>query len=178
MYRWYTARILLTYSTLRYTVLAQIGGANSEAYVKHIAAPRFILGAICLLLLCAGTASAQLFPGRITGAVRDAQGAAVVGATVKLTNPSTGLERTDTSDQNGEFNFPELALGNYSLTVTKDGFQTSIIKDIITSETTVNTVTPVLTVGTVTSEVTVTSAPALIQTETNFSGGGHMGIQG
>jgi len=139
--------------------------------VKHIAAPRFILGAICLLLLCAGTASAQLFPGRITGAVRDAQGAAVVGATVKLTNPSTGLERTDTSDQNGEFNFPELALGNYSLTVTKDGFQTSIIKDIITSETTVNTVTPVLTVGTVTSEVTVTSAPALIQTETNYSGG-------
>ena len=139
--------------------------------MKHIAAPRFILGAICLLLLCAGTASAQLFPGRITGAVRDAQGASIVGATVKLTNPATGLERTGTSDQNGEFNFPELALGNYTLTVTKDGFQTSIIKDIITSETTVNNVTPVLTVGTVTSEVTVTSAPALIQTETNYSGG-------
>jgi Carboxypeptidase regulatory-like domain/TonB dependent receptor len=139
--------------------------------VKHIAAPRFILGALCLLLLCAGTASAQLFPGRITGAVRDAQGAAVVGATVKLTNPSTGLERTDTSDQNGEFNFPQLALGTYTLTITKDGFNTTIMKDIATSEVQVNTITPVLTVGTVTSEIQVTTTTPLIQTETNYSGG-------
>ena len=102
--------------------------------MKHIAAPRFILGALFLLLLCAGTASAQLFPGRITGAVRDAQGAAVTGATVKLTNPSTGLERTEVSDQNGEFNFPELALGTFTLTITKDGFQTTVLKDIVTSQ--------------------------------------------
>ena len=90
--------------------------------MKHVLAVRFIFAAVFLVLFCAGTSSAQLFPGRITGAVRDAQGAAVPGATVKLTNPSTGLERTVISDQNGEFNFPELALGTYSLTITKDGF--------------------------------------------------------
>ena len=139
--------------------------------MKHIAAPRFVLGTLCLLLLFAGTASAQLFPGRITGAVRDAQGAAIVGATVKLTNPSTGLERTEVSDQNGEFNFPQLAVGSFTLTITKDGFQTTVLKDIVTSQDQVNTVTPVLTIGAVNSEITVTSAPALIQTETNYSGG-------
>ena len=139
--------------------------------MKHIAAPRFVLGTLCLLLLFAGTASAQLFPGRITGAVRDAQGAAIVGATVKLSNPSTGLERTEVSDQNGEFNFPQLALGSFTLTITKDGFQTTVLKDIVTSQDQVNTVTPVLTIGAVNSEITVTPAPALIQTETNYSGG-------
>jgi hypothetical protein len=139
--------------------------------VKHIAAPRFILGALCLLLLCAGTASAQLFPGRIAGTVRDAQGAAIVGATVKLTNPSTGLERTDTSDQNGEFNFPELALGTYALSVGKEGFQTTVIKDIVTSQVQVNTIAVVLSLGTVTSEIQVTTTTPLLQTETNYAGG-------
>ena len=139
--------------------------------MKHMLAPRFLLAALCLILFSAGTASAQLFPGRITGAVRDTQGAAVPGATVKLTNPSTGLERTEVSDANGEFNFPQLALGNYTLTVTKEGFNTTVMKDITTSEAQVNTVTPVLTVGAVSSEIQVTAASPLLQTETNYTGG-------
>jgi hypothetical protein len=139
--------------------------------MKHVLAVRFVFAALFFVLFCAGTSSAQLFPGRITGAVRDAQGAAVPGATVKLTNPSTGLERTVISDQNGEFNFPELALGTFTLTITKDGFKTTVIKDIVTSQAQVNTVTPVLSVGTITSEIQVTSAPPLIQTETNSTGG-------
>ena len=139
--------------------------------MKHVLAARFIFAALFLVLFCAGTSSAQLFPGRITGAVRDAQGAVVPGATVKLTNPSTGLERTQISDQNGEFNFPELALGNYTLTVTKDGFKTTVMKDIETSQVQVNTVTPVLSVGSLSSEIQVTSETPLLQTETNYTGG-------
>lgn len=123
------------------------------------------------LLVSAGTASAQLFPGRVTGVVRDAQGATIPDATVKLTNPATGLERTVTTDAAGEFNFPELALGNYRLTITKSGFQTLVITDIETSQAGVNTVAPVLNVGAVTSEVEVSSAPPLLQTETNSIGG-------
>ena len=131
----------------------------------------FVLGVLCLTLVGAGTASAQLFPGRITGAVRDAQGASIPGATVKLTNPSTGLERTQVSDQNGEFNFPELALGTYTLTITKEGFKTTVMKDIATSQGAVNTVTPVLAVGTVSSQIEVTGETPLLQTETNYTGG-------
>src|SRR5947208_12918980 len=47
---------------------------------------------------------AQIFPGRITGTVRDAQGAVVSGANVKLQNTSTGLERSVDTNENGEFN--------------------------------------------------------------------------
>jgi Carboxypeptidase regulatory-like domain len=126
---------------------------------------------VFLILVCGFPTAAQLFPGRITGVVRDAQGAAVPGATVKLTNPATGLARTQTSDENGEFNFPELALGNYSLTVTKEGFKTTVMSDIVTSQVEVNTVTPVLSLGTVSSQIEVTSATPLLQTETNYAGG-------
>ena len=135
---------------------------------------RFLRLLLCLPLaaiLCAPAALAQLFPGRITGTVRDAQGAAVPGATVKLTNPATGQERSQTTDENGEFNFPELALGSYTLTVSKEGFKTTVMPGIVTSQVEVNTVTPVLTVGTVSTEIQVTSATPLLQTETNYAGG-------
>ncbi len=126
---------------------------------------------LVLILTCAGSSSAQLFPGRVTGVVRDTQGAAIPDAGVKLSNPATGLERTETTDANGEFNFPDLALGSYRLTVSKKGFQTIAITDIVTSQNEVNTVSPILKVGNVTSEIEVTSAPPLLQTETASVGG-------
>jgi hypothetical protein len=132
---------------------------------------RLWLGFLVGIFLLATSASAQLFPGRITGTVRDAQGAVVPGATVKLTNPSTGLERTVTTGPGGEFNFPDLALGSYQLAISKAGFQTAVLTNIRTSLGQVNTLAPVLQVGTVSSQVRVTAAPPLLQTETNSAGG-------
>ncbi|MFZ3265065.1 MAG: carboxypeptidase-like regulatory domain-containing protein [Terriglobales bacterium] len=99
---------------------------------------RFVTSGIVVRALCGSFAAAQLFPGRITGTVRDAQGPAVPGATIKLSNPATGQERTLASDQNGEFNFPELPLGTFRLTVSKAGFRTTVISDIVTSQGQVN----------------------------------------
>jgi len=133
--------------------------------------PRFAWWVLFLIVSAVSICTSQIFPGRVTGRVVDAQGAVVAGASVKLANPSTGLERSVTTDETGEFNFPELALGSYDLTVSKPGFQTTILKGIRTSEGQVNTLTPVLKVGTVNTEVEVNSAPPLIQTETNSQGG-------
>ena len=133
---------------------------------------RFSRIAISVIVFFAATGlAAQIFPGRITGTVRDAQGAVVAGASVKLQNTSTGLERSVDTNENGEFNFPQLALGTYQVTVSKSGFQTVVLTDITTSLSQVNTLSPVLKVGTVTSEVEVMSLPPLIQTETNSAGG-------
>jgi len=131
--------------------------------------PRIASLIICMIAFTAAS-FAQLFPGRVTGRVRDAQGAVVAGAMVKLTNPATGSQRSVTTDDSGEFNFPELALGSFDLVVSKSGFQTVVLKDIRTSEGQVNTLTPVLKVGTVNTEIEVSSAPPLIQTETNSAG--------
>ena len=139
--------------------------------MKKVSILGLLSAVIFLIVACALPSPAQLSPGRITGVVRDTQGGAVAGATVQLSNPSTGLERTETADENGEFNFPELSLGTYRLTVSKSGFQTTVVTDIVTSQGAVNTVTPTLSVGTVTSVVEVSSAPPLLQTETNSVGG-------
>src|SRR5215470_739570 len=130
-----------------------------------------VTSALLLWLVSGSVAEAQLFPGRITGVVRDAQGAVVAGATIKLSNPATGQERTIVSDASGEFNFPQLALGSFQLTVIKEGFRTTIINDIVTAQGQVNNVDPVLAIGTVTSQIEVSSSSALIQTETNELGG-------
>jgi hypothetical protein len=128
---------------------------------------------VLVLFACLGSTSlsAQSFPGRISGTVRDAQGAAIPGATVKLTNPSTGLERVVATDENGDFNFPELALGTYQVTISKPSFRTALLTDITTALGQVNTLAPVLSVGGVNSEIEVTTAPLLLQTETNSAGG-------
>lgn len=137
----------------------------------NVRAAWLLLVSVCFVLSCELFLAAQMFPGRITGTVRDSQGAAVAGATLKLVNVATGQERTGTSDQTGNFNFPELPIGSFRLTITKEGFGTKVVNDIVTSEGRVNTLSPVLTLGTVAEKVEVTSEPALVQTETNSSGG-------
>src|ERR1700674_2446053 len=132
---------------------------------------RFISLVVVVITFAVGCSVAQLFPGRITGTVRDAQGAVIPGATVKLSNPTTGLERTVTTDDTGNFNFPELAIGTFRLTITKQGFGTSVVTDITTSQGVVNTINPVLAVGSVSSRIEVVSTPPLVQTETNSTGG-------
>jgi carboxypeptidase family protein len=76
-----------------------------------------------VLLVCGGLLSgasagiAQVFPGRITGTVRDSQGSVLAGATVKLTLPSTGVERAVTTNENGE-----AALGSFGQIFFAKGF--------------------------------------------------------
>jgi Carboxypeptidase regulatory-like domain/TonB dependent receptor len=132
---------------------------------------RFASLVVVMIAFAFTSSVAQLFPGRITGTVRDAQGLVVPGATVKVSNPTTGQERTVTTDDSGKFNFPELALGTFRLTVSKEGFRTTIVTEITTLEGVVNNLNPVLAVGSVSSQVEVTSAPPLVQTETDSSGG-------
>ncbi len=139
--------------------------------MKSVCATRFVSAVVFVVLAFGLFAVAQLFPGRVTGTVRDTQGAAVAGAAIKLTNPATGQERTVNCDANGDFNFPELPLGSLRLTVSKEGFKTTVITDIVTSQRQVNNVNPVLAVGMVSSQIEVSSEPALVQTETNESGG-------
>src|SRR5580700_6500831 len=59
----------------------------------------------------------------IVGQVSDASGAAVPGATVKVTNKETGLRRSASTDDSGRFNFPQLKPGSYTVNVEAQGFE-------------------------------------------------------
>jgi hypothetical protein len=77
-----------------------------------------------LLLLCVAflTASAQEFRGSVTGKVTDPNGAVLPGATVVIKNVETNVEQTATTNSDGEYSFPLLQPGKYSLTVSAQGF--------------------------------------------------------
>src|SRR5260370_42017747 len=64
--------------------------------------------------------------GEITGVVTDSSGGLVVGATVTVTNPETGVTRTATTNTAGNYTFPSLLPGVYSVKSEMQGFQAEI----------------------------------------------------
>lgn len=68
-------------------------------------------------------ASAQDYTsGTLTGAVRDASGAPIAGASVVVKSLDQGFERASETDASGQFRVPLVPAGGYSVAITKDGF--------------------------------------------------------
>ncbi|MGH9841227.1 MAG: carboxypeptidase regulatory-like domain-containing protein [Blastocatellia bacterium] len=79
---------------------------------------------ICTLLLSAvSVINAQNISGSITGTVRDAGGAVIPNATVRLEQPATGLKREVVTTDKGDFVFTALYAGEYKLAVNANGFK-------------------------------------------------------
>jgi hypothetical protein len=80
------------------------------AWIRSLALMRnFVLTSIFFLSALALNGNAQTFRGTILGTVTDSSGAAVSGATVSVKNTGTGLLRTVTTDDDGNYSAPELA---------------------------------------------------------------------
>src|ERR1700692_2626986 len=69
---------------------------------------------------------AQVVGARLTGTVTDSSGGAISGAQIAIKNVATGVVNTVTSDSVGFYSEPNLAPGNYEVTVTANGFSTSV----------------------------------------------------
>jgi len=82
------------------------------------------------VVLAATTLVAQTFRGTILGVVTDPSGAVVSGASVKVKNMNTGLERVTQTSADGSYSVPELPIGTYSVTVSQSGFQTSVTSNV------------------------------------------------
>src|SRR5262249_38104676 len=76
-----------------------------------------------LLVLC-GTASAQSTYGLIEGRITDTTGAALPGATVTVTQPTTGFVRVVVSNELGLYRVLNLHPADYDITVERGGFAT------------------------------------------------------
>ena len=77
--------------------------------------------------------NAQTITGSISGAVTDANGGMIPGATVTLTSEKTGQSRGSTTNSEGRFNFAALQPGNYALKIERQGFQTLEQRGVILS---------------------------------------------
>lgn len=67
---------------------------------------------------------AQTTNGLLTGIVTDSAGAVVPDAKIEAVNQGTGAVRSATSDSTGTYIVPQLALGVYRVSVSKQGFAT------------------------------------------------------
>ncbi len=126
------------------------------------------LGAIVLAVLVAISgqpAAAQILYGSLTGNVTAPSGAAVIGATVTITQLETNQTRTTTTNDAGIYTFPTIPGGTYEVRVSAQGFRTLIRQSVTVSVNTVTRVDAQLEIGAVTESVQVTAEAALLQSD-------------
>ena len=90
----------------------------------------FRLRGACLSLLLlfvlgftVGSAYAVDVNARIKGTVTDPSGAVVPGAAVTATNTATGVKYPTKANASGDYLFPQLPVGTYSIAVSAPGFK-------------------------------------------------------
>src|SRR6266853_6251590 len=127
---------------------------------------------VVFVLLASVSSAAQTFRGTILGTVTDPSGAVVAGAKVTAKNVGTGLERTTDTSGDGSYALPELPIGNYTVTVTLTGFQTSVTTGVAVDVAGERRVDVALKTGQIstTVEVSADTLP-LVETTTNDLGG-------
>ncbi len=129
---------------------------------------------ITWLVLALGLAPAvfaQTGAGSARGAVTDAQGKAITDAEVTITNPDTAYSRSVKTDADGNYGFQSLPIGNYTLRVAKQGFNTFEEKGIILHVNDNLTLDAQLKVGTITETVEVTASTTQVElTNAELSG--------
>ena len=118
---------------------------------------RFLILILVVPLLPANAFGQTATTARVSGVVTDAQGGIVSGATVKLTNKATKAERTDATNSEGRYVFAAVDPGVYDLSVTAQGFRTSVVPDVKADITKVATIDVELQPGGAQEQVTVTA---------------------
>src|SRR5215210_7837066 len=76
--------------------------------------------------ILASPAAAQVDTGVIQGTVRDSSGGLMPGVTVTLTNVSTNTASQTVTNADGNFQFPALRVGTYSVAAELTGFSRGI----------------------------------------------------
>jgi Carboxypeptidase regulatory-like domain/TonB dependent receptor len=88
---------------------------------RLILGPCILLTAISFLFAYA-PARAQNATGRIIGTATDAQGAAIAGARITITNTGTNVHWNTVSNADGFYQVLDLPVGTYSVSAERDGF--------------------------------------------------------
>jgi hypothetical protein len=136
----------------------------TTTYWRRIAA--CCLVAFAALLACSTPAFAQQTLGGILGTVTDTSGAVVPDVKAVLVSGTTGLSRSVAAKANGEFAFSDLPVGSYTLTFTRDGFETSKYEGVVVQADRVSTLNVHMKVGSVSTSVEVTANPTLNSVDT------------
>jgi hypothetical protein len=125
----------------------------------------WLLLTLCIVSLLAVPMMAQKTSGTIRGVVTDPSGAVLANVPVEITNTETGLARTVTTNAQGEYVAPELAVGVYDVTVKAPNFKESVSKNVDLHTSSTQTLNIQLQVGSTSEQVTVAASEVQVQTD-------------
>ncbi|MEZ5354079.1 MAG: TonB-dependent receptor [Bryobacteraceae bacterium] len=113
---------------------------------------------------------AQLDTATITGVINDPSGSPVPGVAITATNQRTGLVHKAATNDEGIYVITALPIGDYDVSVTKEGFQSLRRPNVTLNAGTRARIDLALRLGQVTESVDVTAEVPLLQSETSNLG--------
>ena len=129
---------------------------------------RIFTAAFCLLPVVYGQGVSG--SASVAGTVSDATGAVIPGAAVTLINVERGSQQEVSTNEAGNYAYPDITPGVYTVRVSSEGFETQEITDLQVAVGQRAAVNVELAVGQVTNVVTVEAAAVLLETESNAIG--------
>ncbi len=123
-----------------------------------------LCGILALAAVSGVRLEAQEVHARIRGTVTDASGGGVPGAEVKALNTQTQVQTTVTTEADGTFQFLQLPVGSYEVSVSKPGFRTFTARDILLVLNQIYDLNATLEVGQVSESVQVEGNAVQVET--------------
>jgi hypothetical protein len=122
------------------------------------------------LLVGTGLLLGQFEYGEMLGTVRDASQGVVMGAKVTLRNLDTNVVREGITNEQGDYSFPGLRAGHYSIQSEKEGFRTATTSNLELRTGDHLRTDLALETGSVGEQVTVDATAPLLETDTSERG--------
>src|SRR5206468_11871701 len=116
---------------------------------------------LAIVFVCSAAIPALAQNAALVGAVRDAQQALIPGVMVTLQNLDTGIELTTMTNELGNYEFPTVRPGNYSVRVELSGFR-RFVQNIVLALDQRSRVDAPLQAGEVSSQVSVQDAAVVV----------------
>lgn len=129
-----------------------------------------VLSFFGVMVFAASGVSAQSETATLLGTVRDANSAVMQGANVTLKNAAAGISVTTSTDPNGDYQFVNVKIGNYQITVEAAGFNRTIAENINLTVNARQRVDLTLQVATAAETVTITGAAELLESDSSDRG--------
>src|SRR5260370_15142967 len=118
-----------------------------------------------LILSLSPSMFGQAVNATLLGTITDSSGATVPGAKVTATETATGLIHESVTNESGNYTFPDMPPGKYSITAEAKGFKKDTHQNIDLLSNSSTRVDVAMVTGSVSDAALVTTAPALLQTD-------------
>ena len=136
-----------------------------ESGSRVLVSGTLLLSGVLLGLISPEIAAAQAL-SRIRGMVTDQSGGVIPGATVTVTDVGTNVRvRTVVSNDNGDYEVPDLHPSTYQIRAELSGFRTFVADGVVLDGSQTRRVDIVLQVGELSDEVLVEAGAAVITTD-------------